>query len=64
MEGGFGKHQKGTEKEQGGEVRLTEDVPSDLNKESFCALLRWGTIFVVELIRMKLEEFKIMRCVK
>ena len=41
-DGGLGERQKGTGKEQGRETRLTEDVPGDLNKESFCALLRQG----------------------
>ena len=34
-DGGLGERQKGTGKEQGGEARFTEDVPGDLNKESF-----------------------------
>ena len=34
-DGRFGERQKGAGKEQGGEARITEDVPGDLNKESF-----------------------------
>lgn len=48
-DGGFGERQKGTGKEQGGEAHFSEDVPGDLNKESLCALLRWGVFFVYSL---------------
>lgn len=42
LEDATDERQKGTGKEQRRKARLTEDVPGNLNKESFGALLRWG----------------------
>lgn len=45
-DGGFGERQKGTGKEQGGEARITEDVPGDLNKESFAPCFGRAFLFL------------------
>ena len=46
-DGGLGERQKGTGKEQGGEARLTEDVPGDLNKESFAPCFGRAFFYII-----------------